>query len=129
MEANVPRLARLHSRTRLGMMAWSGPRGVAVRVITEVVRNAVQHVGTGRITLTMSVDEEDVLLVDVADPGPGHDDLDECLAGGRETGLGLVRQLGGEVSWFPAEADSGKTIRVRMRPGEFGRTPSISETP
>lgn len=117
MEACVPRLARLHARTRLGVMAWSGNRNDAVRIVTEVVRNAVDHVGKGIVELTLSADEDDVLFIDVTDPRPGHEGLDEALTGGgNETGLGLVRHLGGEVSWFPAESGHGKTIRVLMPP-------------
>lgn len=129
MEACVPRLARLHARTRLGMMGWSGTQEAAVRVITEIVRNAVQHVGRGMVTLTMHVDEDDVLLLDVTDPCPGRDGLDEALAGRDRTGLWLVRQLGGEVAWFPAESGSGKTIRVRMRPGKHSPTFPTVEAP
>ncbi|RPF39382.1 hypothetical protein EDD92_9639 [Streptomyces sp. TLI_185] len=129
MEACVPRLARLHARTRLGLMAWSGPQESAVRVITEVVRNAVQHVGAGRVTLTMSVDEDDVLLVDVTDPRPAGHGLDEALLGSDGTGMGFVRQLGGEVSWFPDESGSGKTIRVRMQPRGLGPTFPVVEAP
>ncbi|WP_324612775.1 ATP-binding protein [Streptomyces scabiei] len=129
MEACVPRLARLHARTRLGMMAWSGTQEAAVRVITEIVRNAVQHVGRGVVTLTMRVDEDDVLLLDVTDPRPGRDGLDEALSGSDGTGLWLVRQLGGEVAWFAAESGSGKTIRVRMQPGEHSPTFPTVEAP
>jgi anti-sigma regulatory factor (Ser/Thr protein kinase) len=98
------------------MMSWSGNHGAAVRITTEVVRNAVAHVDTGVVELPLSVDEEDVLLIDVTDPYPGHEGLDEALAGGDGTGLWLVRHLGGEVNWFPAASGHGKTIRVRMRP-------------
>lgn len=128
MEAHVPRLARLHARTRLGMMAWSGPQEAAVRVVTEVVRNAVQHVGKGKVMLTMSVGKDEVLLLDVTDPGPGHDGLTVALAGGDGTGLWLVRKLGGEVSWSPAESGGPKTIRVRMPPNTPGQH-SIVEAP
>ncbi|MFK0111622.1 ATP-binding protein [Streptomyces sp. NPDC091217] len=128
MEACVPRLARLHARTRLGMMAWSGDQDAAVRVVTEVVRNAVQHVGTGTVELTMSVREDEVLIIDVADPGPGHDGLNEALAGGDGTGLWLARQLGGEVVWRPTESGSGKTIRVQMSPSGPGQTPPTAES-
>ncbi|MXM62142.1 hypothetical protein GR925_01410 [Streptomyces sp. HUCO-GS316] len=81
------------------------------------------------VTLTMSVDEDDVLLVDVTDPSPGRDGLDETLAGSNGTGLWLVRQLGGEVSWLVTEAGSGKTIRVRMQPGKHSPTSPTVETP
>ena len=130
IEACVPRLARLHARTRLGVMAWSGNRNSAVRIITEVVRNAVDHVGKGIVELTLSADEDDVLFIDVTDPRPGDENLDEALAGGHGTGLWLVRQLGGEVSWFPAESGPGKTIRVRMQPpSETGSTTPAVEAP
>ncbi|MGW5637292.1 ATP-binding protein [Streptomyces sp. NPDC003832] len=130
MEACVPRLARLHARTRLGVMAWSGDRNSAVRIITEVVRNAVEHVGNGIVELTLSADENDVLCIDVTDPRPGDESLDEALAGGHGTGLWLVRHLGGEISWFPGESGHGKTIRVRMQPpGETGSTAPAVEAP
>ncbi|WP_328744069.1 hypothetical protein OHT57_02015 [Streptomyces sp. NBC_00285] len=123
MAACVPRLARLYARTRLGMMSWSGNQGAAVRITTEVVRNAVAHVDTGIVGLALSVDEHDVLLIDVTDPHSGHEGLDEALVGGDGTGLWFVRLLGGEVSWFPVECGHGKTIRVRMRPSsEIGCT-------
>lgn len=129
MHASVPRLARLHARTRLGLMAWSGHRAAAVRVVTEVVRNAVQHVGVGMVSLTLSADEDDVLLVDVTDPTPGHDGLDDALAGGEGTGLCLVRRLGGEVSWFPDAEGAGKTVRVRMLPDDLSPASPITEAP
>ncbi|MEU5193680.1 ATP-binding protein [Streptomyces scabiei] len=131
IEACVPRLARLHARTRLGVMAWPGNRNAAVRIVTEVVQNAVDHGGKGRVELILSADEDDVLFIDVTDPRPGHERLDEALAGSRdETGLGLVRHLGGEVSWFPAESGNGKTIRVRMLPpGGTGPTTPAAEAP
>lgn len=122
IEACVPRLARLHARTRLSMMSWSGNRNAAVRITTELVRNAVEHVGIGIVELTLSVDEADVLFIDVTDPRPGDDGLDDDLAGGDGTGLGLARRLGGEVSWFPVESGNGKTVRVRMQPSETGST-------
>lgn len=126
-EASVPRLARLHARTRLGMMAWSGDRETAVRVITEVVGNAVQHAGTGTVELTLNVDEHDLLHIDVTDPSPGHEFLDHALTGRAGTGLSMVRHLGGEVSWFPTMSGNGKTIRTLMRPRVSGPTPPIVE--
>ncbi|WP_331752265.1 ATP-binding protein [Streptomyces chartreusis] len=128
-EASVPRLARLHARTRLGMMAWSGDRETAVRVITEAVRNAVQHAGTGTVELTLIVDEHDLLHIDVTDPRPGNEFLDQALTGRTGTGLWLVRQLGGAVRWLPATSGNGKTIQILMRPMVSGPTPPIVEAP
>ena len=130
IEACVPRLARLHARTRLSVMAWSGNRNAAVRIITEVVQNAVDHVGKGVVGLTLTADEDEVLFIDVTDPRPGDETLHDAFAGAHGTGLWLVRQLGGEVSWFPAESGPGKTIRVRMQPpSDTGSTPPAVEAP
>ncbi|MGW0844184.1 ATP-binding protein [Streptomyces sp. NPDC002787] len=118
IEACVPRLARLHAQTQLSMMAWPGNQSAGVRIVAEVVRNALDHVRKGLVELRLSVVEDDVLLIDVTDPAPGDEKLDEALASGDGTGLWLVRHLGGEVSWFPAASGIGKTIRVRMQPGE-----------
>lgn len=129
IEACVPRLARLHARTRLSVMSWSGNQNNAVRITTELVQNAVDHVGAGNVEVTLSVDECDVLLIDVSDPRSGHRGLDEALVGRHGTGLWIVRQLGGEVNWGPAESGSGKTIRVRLQPGEAEATAQTGETP
>ncbi|MFJ1735493.1 ATP-binding protein [Streptomyces sp. NPDC088254] len=128
-EACVPRLARLHARTRLSMMSWSGDQDSAVRIATEVVRNAVQHVGSGVVELRLSVDQDEVLFLDVTDAHPGDGGLDGALAGRDGTGLWLVRRLGGEVSWVPAESGNGKTIRIRVPPGEIGTTTSPVDAP
>lgn len=129
MEHCVPRLARLHARTRLGMMAWTGDQSASVRVITEVVRNAVQHVGAGTVELTLTVDEQNELVIDVTDPSPGDDLLGQALTGREGSGLWLVRHLGGEVSWFPTESGNGKTVRIQMRPSVLRPTPPIVEAP
>jgi hypothetical protein len=69
------------------------------------------------------------MLIDVTDPRPGDEGLDEVLAGGEGTGLWLARHLGGEVSWFPAESGNGKTIRIQMRPSALGKTSPTVEAP
>lgn len=129
IEARVPRLARLHARTRLSVMSWPGNQNNAVRITTELTQNAVDHVGAGSAEVTLSVDGEDVLLIDVSDPRSGHSDLNEALAGRHGTGLWIVRQLSGEISWVPAESGTGKTIRVRLQPGEVETTAPAGETP
>ncbi|MEW2498524.1 ATP-binding protein [Streptomyces nodosus] len=129
IEACVPRLARLHARTRLSIMSWSGNQNNAVQITTELVQNAVDHVGAGNVEVTLSVDEDDVLLIGVSDPRAGHCGLDEALAGRHGTGLWIVRQLSGEVGWSPAESGSGKTIRVRLQPGEVETTAPSGQTP
>ncbi|WP_344405088.1 hypothetical protein [Streptomyces longisporus] len=77
----------------------------------------------------MSVDEADVLHVDVTDPRPADHGLDEALLGSDGTGMAFVRQLGGQVSWFPDESGSGKTIRVRMQPRGLDHTFPRIEAP
>lgn len=113
----------------LSVMSWPGNQNNAVRITTELTQNAVDHVGAGSAEVTLSVDGDDVLLIDVSDPRSGHGGLDEALAGRRETGLWILRQLSGEVSWVAAESGTGKTIRVRLQPGEVETTAPAGETP
>lgn len=59
--SGTARLARLHAQTRLAMAAWAGDRTVALRVVTELVQNAVEHVGAGEVLLLLFLDENEDL--------------------------------------------------------------------
>ncbi|MGW0822538.1 ATP-binding protein [Streptomyces sp. NPDC002845] len=98
MTLGAPRLARLHTRTRLTMTAWAGDQEAATAVVAELVHNAVRHVGTGEVTLALSVAQDEDLLIEVSDSAPEFDGFDEAVAERKQTGLGLVRALGGARS-------------------------------
>ncbi|TQE15807.1 ATP-binding protein [Streptomyces ipomoeae] len=88
--------------------------------MVELVDNAVQHVGPvhpqGRVTLGMTVAEDEELIISVTDPGCWFDGFDGAVAAQKDSGLGLVRMLGGEISWSISESGYTKTLRVLMKP-------------
>lgn len=114
------RLARLHARTFLSVTEWGGDQEAAVRIVMELVDNAVQHVGPvhpqGQVTLGMTATEDDDLIIAVTDPGCWFDGFDGAEAAQKDSGLGLVRKLGGEMSWTISESGYTKTVRVLMKP-------------
>ncbi|WP_189719052.1 ATP-binding protein, partial [Streptomyces chryseus] len=116
------RLTRIHTRRQLTLWAWPGDVQDAVLIVSELVTNAVHH---GRkagheLWLRLAVLEDASLLIDVSDPVEafaGFGAHPEPAEGGeRGRGLRLVRDLGGEITWF-LRRHRGKTVRVRLAPG------------
>ncbi|MCX5327835.1 ATP-binding protein [Streptomyces sp. NBC_00140] len=116
MTTGTLRLTRLRARSILAMSAWAGDQTAASRVVTELVSNAVVHVGTGEVRLLLVISEDEDLSIEVSDPSPEFRDFDKAVVVEKETGLGLVRALGGEVSLGPPPPSGGKTVRARLRP-------------
>ncbi|MEV5843734.1 ATP-binding protein [Streptomyces sp. NPDC051985] len=114
------RLAWVHARTWLAIAGWSGDQGEALLVVQEVMRNGVRHPthapADGTVQLSLSITEDGLLVIDVTAPDPEFPGFDFALPAGPDTGLGLVRALGGEVTWGAPDVEHGKTVRVRMRP-------------
>ena len=114
--SGTARLARLHAQTRLAMAAWAGDRTVALRVVTELVQNAVEHVGAGEVLLVLVLDEQEDLVVEVADKGAEFTAFEHAIAAQKQTGLGLVRAFGGDVVLESPPAGFGKSLRVVLHP-------------
>ncbi|MEU9168517.1 ATP-binding protein [Streptomyces sp. NPDC048420] len=115
MEPGTPRLARLHTRTTLAMAAWAGNRSIAARVVTELVCNAVKHVGTGEVTLALVIGEDEELLIEVTDPSPEFGGYEAAVAEEGKTGLGLIRALGCDIDWDASPIGGGKSIQAQIR--------------
>jgi len=123
------RLSRLYARMVLTMSVWAGDQSVAARVVTELVANAVAHVGAGRVTLVLVVAEDEELLIQVSGPSPDVPGFDEAVAARKARRFGLVRVPGGEISLGAPPPEGGKTVQVRMRPATPGtaNAPSTSD--
>ncbi|MBA2949584.1 ATP-binding protein [Streptomyces himalayensis] len=65
--------------------------------------------------------EDECLVIEVSDPVPAFSRFDEVIKAGPEDergrGLHLIRQFGGEVTWFLRES-GGKTVRAVLQPCE-----------
>ncbi|WP_051338124.1 ATP-binding protein [Streptomyces flavidovirens] len=119
MTAGAVRLARIHTRRQLTMWRWPGDVQDAVLIVSELVTNAVHH---GRkvgheLWVRLAVLEDGALLIDVSDPVEAFarfgEDGEPAEGDERGRGLRLVRDVGGEVSWF-LRRHCGKTVRVRL---------------
>ncbi|MGW0733733.1 ATP-binding protein [Streptomyces sp. NPDC002851] len=119
-----PRLARLHTRSRLTLWAWPGDIDDAVLVVSELVTNAVRHGCLPghelRLRLTRSeVEGDGGLTVDVSDPVrdfpgfPAARIRPPGLVPERGRGLLLVAGLAEELTWFVRDG-VGKTVRARL---------------
>ncbi|MFB8775795.1 ATP-binding protein [Streptomyces broussonetiae] len=119
MVSGTARLARLHTQNRLAMAAWAGDRTVALRVVTELVQNAVDHVGAGEVLLTLFLDEKEDLVLEVADQETEPTAFEYAIAAQKQTDLGLVHALGGDIALEPPPTGSGKSVRVVLHPSPF----------
>ncbi|MFF5962807.1 hypothetical protein ACFY64_03465 [Streptomyces collinus] len=80
------------------------------------MQNAVDHVGVGEVLLLLLLDATEDLVVEVADEGPEFTDFEHAIAAQKQTGLGLVRALGGDVARKAPPAGFGKSVRVVLHP-------------
>ncbi|MGW1039517.1 hypothetical protein [Streptomyces sp. bgisy153] len=103
----------MFTRTRLALTAWAGDQDVAASAVKELMLNAAQHVGTGEVTLVLTVFEDQDLLIQVRDEDPHFKGFAEATAAGKRTGLGLVQELGGEITWRLLD-EGGKAVQVRL---------------
>lgn len=119
MTAGAVRLARIRARRQLTMWGWPGDVQDAVLIVSELAANAVHH---GRkpgheLWVRLAVLEDGALLIDVSDPVGAFPGFGACGEPGdgdeRGRGLRVVRDLGGEISWF-LRPYCGKTVRVRL---------------
>ncbi|WP_052744637.1 ATP-binding protein [Streptomyces odonnellii] len=113
------RLARIHIRRRLGLLAWHGDVEDAALIASELLSNAISH---GRVvgefmSVRLAVLADGALVLDVSDPVGAFPRFGEMAhpsddaEGGR--GLLLVRNLGASLSWFPRR-NGGKTVRAHL---------------
>jgi len=113
------RLARLHARTRFAVMAWPGDQENATRVVVELMKNAIEHVGPqhpeGQLVLDLIVAEDETLLIAVTDPSPAFPDFFTAITAQKNTGLAAIRELGGETTWRPSDDGDTKTVQVLIR--------------
>ncbi|MFF4051955.1 ATP-binding protein [Streptomyces chartreusis] len=120
LQRTAVRLAAIHARTWLATWRWAGDQDDALRVVMELVSNAVEHVADPppgpEVELVLSITEAEELLIDVSDPDPKFSGFEASLSAGASTGLGLVRVLAEDVAWGTPDIAKGKTVRVRMVP-------------
>ncbi|MBT1098101.1 ATP-binding protein [Streptomyces sp. Tu102] len=114
------RLAAIHARTWLAAWRWAGDQDDALRVVTELVGNAVEHAADpppgSAVELALFITEGEELLIDVSDPDPKFQGFETAVSANSSTGLGLVRVLAEDVTWGTPDIAKGKTVRVRMLP-------------
>ncbi|MYX77615.1 ATP-binding protein [Streptomyces sp. SID3915] len=110
--------ARIQALMCLATFGWTGPLGLAVGAIDQLVRNASEF---GRCTgkqigLRIARTEVDDLLIDVTDHCPHFPYFEQAAAGLLGQGLWRVAQYGATVSWHPHEPEHqpGKTVRAVM---------------
>ncbi|MGW0844189.1 hypothetical protein ACWD26_29440 [Streptomyces sp. NPDC002787] len=104
----------MFTRTRLALTAWSGDQNIAATAVKELMLNAAHHVGAGEVSLVLTVSEDQELLIQVMDEDPHFNGFAEACAVEKRTGLGLVKALGGEITWRLRE-EGGKAVQVRLR--------------
>ena len=117
--SGTARLARWHAQSLLTMAAWAGDRTVALRVVTELVQNAVEHVAEGEVLLVLFLDEQEDLVVEVADQEPEFTAFEQAIAAPKQTGLGLVRALGGAIALEAPPAGFRKSVCVLLHASPF----------
>lgn len=107
--------ARLQLLTWLTALGWSGPPGLAVATVDQLVRNASEfgRCSGGEIELRVGRTEADDLLIDVADRNPEFPFFEEATSGHFGQGLRRVAEYGATVSWHAHE--HGKTVRAVLR--------------
>jgi two-component sensor histidine kinase len=114
------------------MGGWAGDQHAALLAIHELVENGVKHSveasADGAVALVLLITEDEDLLIDVSDPNPKFAEFAAVTTTGRATGLGLVIALGGAITWGTPDPDHGKTVRVRLRPGEPPTSQSAAGT-
>ncbi|MEV6949240.1 ATP-binding protein [Streptomyces sp. NPDC051172] len=96
--------------------------------MTELVQNSVDHVGEGEVLLVLFLDEQEDLVVQVADQETEFTAFEHAIAAPKQTGLGLVRALGGEIALEAPPAGFRKSVCVLLRPSPFD-TPSAPSLP
>ncbi|MCU1229109.1 MAG: histidine kinase [Acidobacteria bacterium] len=89
-------------------------------VVSELARNALRYAGSGRLELSVELDDKQSLVIEVSDRGPGIANVDEILAGRYRSksgmGMGLLgaQRLMDEFS-LTSRAGEGTTVIVRKR--------------
>lgn len=106
--------ARIQAVTCLLAFRWTGPCGLAVATVDQLVRNASEfgRCSGGEIGLRIGCTEADDLLIDVDDRNPEFPFFDQAVAGRFGHGLRRVAEYGATLSWHPHER--GKTVRAVM---------------
>ncbi|MFC9502685.1 ATP-binding protein [Streptomyces sp. NPDC057002] len=119
LQRTAVRLARIHARTWLTTWRWAGDLDEALIVVVVLMDNAVKYAAAanaqGCVELALVLDEDENLVICVSDPNPKFEGFTEAVAAEKRSGLGLVRALGGEITWGTPDVDSGKTVQVRMQ--------------
>ncbi|MET8561185.1 ATP-binding protein [Streptomyces flaveolus] len=87
--------------------------------MTELVQNAVEHVAEGEVLLVLFLDEQEDLVVEVADQEPEFTAFEHAIAAPKQTGLGLVRALGGDIALETPPAGFRKSVSVVLHPSPF----------
>ncbi|MEQ8769895.1 MAG: HAMP domain-containing sensor histidine kinase [Phycisphaerales bacterium] len=108
------------------------PSGMLYSAILNGMRNAIEAIGRaptrdnttcGTVTVTSSIDDRGMLVVEIADDGPGVDDPERAFQHGYSTknpgsglGLGLSRQLveqaGGSITLGRGPNGTGSVLRI-----------------
>jgi signal transduction histidine kinase len=87
-------------------------------VVSELARNALRYAGSGRLELSVELDDRQALVICVSDRGPGIPNVDEILAGRYRSksgmGMGLLgaQRLMDQFS-LHSRAGEGTTVVVR----------------
>ncbi|QKZ20360.1 ATP-binding protein [Streptomyces chartreusis] len=105
----------MFARTRLALTGWAGDQDIAATAVKELMLNAAHHVGTGEVSLILTVYEDQGLLIQVMDEDPHFKGFDEATATTEPTGLHRIKALGGEITWCLLE-QRGKAVQVRLHP-------------
>jgi signal transduction histidine kinase len=117
-------LARQRARDVAALLGFD--TGVQTRIATavsELARNAHRYAGGGVVNFSV---DEDSLLIEVSDDGPGIADLDAVLSGRYRSSTGMGQGLVGVrrlMDSFDAQTSgAGTRVRTSKRLPQLGRT-------
>jgi two-component system aerobic respiration control sensor histidine kinase ArcB len=107
------------------------PRMTVERIVSNVISNALDHAAGSDVWLTVRVDEDAALVMEVADAGPGFDPA-ALPAGGAGRGLGLkiarelTEQLGGTLRIGGGAPLGGAVVQLVLPSGLIGTRVPVS---
>ncbi|MEV6841196.1 ATP-binding protein [Streptomyces sp. NPDC051133] len=118
--------ARTIARYGLTVIGWEGDVHAATEVLSQLVKNAVQHGvapdnSAGEIGVSLAINEIEQLIIDVTDPSPFFPGFASALRGAQGRGLRIIQRRQAEITWFAPPSLACKTVRATMTAGTVDR--------